>query len=344
MFHRALLRTNQSTQADEIIEQSSDDKTYYNYLTALKYFHANRFSEALDALQQIQCESCSYFILLGQCYFSLERYSEALDAFLRATKLEPYNADCFYSLGRVYAQNGDLERAKKCFEKCVFLHPQHEQCGILLSAMYCKQSEWESNAKILQFAAQAIPNTSCKWAELYLGFHYLGQNQFDDAITSFRAVLRMDANNFASWEGLANSYLKRGSYSSALKVYQKICELNENDNYAHLQVANIRTSLRLFKDAIASYEQLLAKEPNYIPAMQGIATAHLGIAHKFLNERLVGRSKAHVEEAIGYLIRYSYQAFVNILLNNYFHFVTDPFKSGIRSFASGDCWRTVSIL
>lgn len=299
-----MIRVGQINQADELIGQYRDDVNRYNLLIGFKHFSGDNFTEALQSLQNIHFDSSNHYLLLGQCYHKLDRFAEALDAFLRATKLESHNADCFYHLGRIYLHNGDTDRARKCFEKCMFLHPQHEQCGILLSAMYRKQSEWESNAKILQFAAQAIPNSSCKWAELYLGFHYLAQNQFDEAISSFRTVLRVDANNFVGWDGLANSYLKRGSYNSALKVYQKICELNECDMFAQLQVANIRTTLKLYKDAITSYEQLLAKKPDYVPALKGIADAHLGIAYKYFDERLVGRSKVHAEAAIGYLIRF----------------------------------------
>lgn len=116
----------------------------------------------------------------------------------------------------------------------------------------------------------------------------------------------MDATNFASWEGLADSYLKRGSYNSALKVYQKICELNEDNVYPQLQVANIRTTLKLFKEAIESYEELLSAHPDYMPALKGIADAYLGIANQFLEERLISRSKIHAEKAIAFLIKFVY--------------------------------------
>lgn len=201
-------------------------------------------------------------------------------------------------------QNGDNERARKCFEKSVFLNPQQEQSVIHLSTIYRQNFEWELNAKLLQNAAQAIPNAPCKWATLLLGFHHLGQSQFDDAINAFRAVLRMDANNFASWEGLADSYLKRGSFNSALKVYHKICELSDDNIYAKLQVANVLTIMKLHKDAIAAYEHVLNDQPEHVPAMKGIADAHLGIAHYYLEQRLVGRSKAHAELAVNYLIRF----------------------------------------
>lgn len=284
------------------MESLSSDVNHYNKLLVYKLQHKGQYEKCLELLQSFENESSEYFLQLGETHFNLSHYFDALNAFLRATKLQPYNADCFFWLGKVYLQNDDTERARKCFEKSVFLNQQHEQSVILLSTIYRQHMEWELNEKLLQNAAQALPNTPCKWATLLLGFHYLAQNKFDDAINAFRAVLRMDPLHFASWEGLADSYLKRGSYNSALKVYRKICELTDDNIYAQLQVANVLTTMKLHKDAILAYENLLEDHPTYLPALKGIADAHLGIANYYLEQRLVGRSKVHAEEAVRYLI------------------------------------------
>lgn len=281
----------------------STDSEMYVSLIAFKLMQSKQYEECDNFLKANPFETCNYYLQVGACLFHLSRYMDALDATLKATKLEPYNADCFYWLGKIYYANGDLDRACKCFDRSVYLNPQHEQSVILLSTIYRQQGEWEQNVRILQNAAQAIPKVSCKWAELQLGFHYLAQNQYDEAISAFRAVLRTEPTNFASWEGLADSYTKRGSYSSALKVYQKICELNENNVYAQLQVATIRTTLQRYKEAIETYDELLAKHPNYLPALKGIADAHLGIANNYLEQRLIGRCRDHAEEAVKHLIR-----------------------------------------
>lgn len=299
-----MIQTNREEKATEEINSLKSDSERSGYLSAYKLYYKGQFEESLELLAQLNCESCDYFLLFGQSHFSLAQYPDALNAFLRATKLEPYNADCFLWLGKVYQQNGDIERSRKCFEKSCFLNPQHEQSVILLSTIYRQHLEWELNEKLLQTAAQAVPNTPCKWATSLLGFHYLGQRKFDDAIAAFRGVLRMDPHNFISWEGLADSYLKRGSFNSALKVYRKICELTDNNIYAQLQVANVLTIMRLHKDSINAYEQLLSVHPTYLPALKGIADAHFGIANYYLEQRLVGRSKVHAEEAVKYLIRF----------------------------------------
>lgn len=300
---RALLHCGSVDSAVQKIKELSGDQARSLRLYAYKFICDENFEKALELLQSSVEQNATHYLQLGQALFLLKQYQESLNAFLKATKLEPFNADCFHWLGKIYLLNGDLDRARKCFEKSTFLNPQHEQSVILLSAIYRQLAEWEMNVKILQTAAQAIPNTPCKWAELQLGFHNLAQNNFDDAIIAFRAVLRMDANNFSSWEGLADAYMKRGSFNSALKVYQKVCELNKDNAYPRLQVANIRTTLKLFKEAIASYEDLLNDCPDYVPALKGIADAHLGIARQYMEERLIGRGKVHAEEAQRYLTK-----------------------------------------
>lgn len=335
---RALIQTNELTQAEEKLQSLSSDVSRYNNLLVYKLHHQGQHNKCLELLRSFENESSEYFLQLGETHFHLTHYSDALNAFLRATKLQPYNADCFYWLGKVYLENGDTERARKCFEKSVFLNPQQEQSVILLSTIYRQHMEWDLNEKLLQNAAQALPNTPCKWATLLLGFHHLAQNKFDDAINAFRAVLRMDPLHFASWEGLADSYLKRGSYNSALKVYRKICELTDDNIYAQLQVASVLTTMKLHKDAILAYKNLLKDHPTYLPALKGIADAHLGIANYYLEQRLVGRSKVHAEEAVRYLIRFESKVFF-FPSEQFFDFhllsFSAPFNNGIISSVSG---------
>ena len=42
-----------------------------------------------------------------------------------------------------------------------------------------------------------------------------------------QSVLRTEANNLNAWEGLADSYFNRGSYTSALKAYDKVLQLQK---------------------------------------------------------------------------------------------------------------------
>ena len=57
--------------------------------------------------------------------------------------------------------------------------------------------------------------------------HYLATDDPSKAITCLQSVLRTDANNLNAWESLADAYFNRGSYTSALKAYDKVLQLHK---------------------------------------------------------------------------------------------------------------------
>ncbi len=288
----------------KIIEELIQRKSIRcDILLAMKYQLDGDWDKAITHLNESNDNNqCDHHLLLGQYHFTGKKLELALSHFLKATRIEPYNSECFFWLGKLYLTSNDQVRAQKCFEKCVYLHPQHQQGVTLLSAMYRQSMNFDGNNALLQSAANAVPGQQCKWARIQLGFHYLALKNFNDAIQAFRMALREDSDDLSCWEGLADSYFQRGSYNSALKVYQKISEIDPLSLYPKLQVANIKTILKFHKEAIICYDDLLKEQPEFVPALGGMAEAHLGLCHYYLPQRLLGRCKRHAGEAVKYLI------------------------------------------
>lgn len=298
-----MLIGNQESAMKIIEELRSTKSLQYDILLAKKYQLEGNLDKAIAHLNASNDNNQSdHHLLLGQYYFTDKKYELALTHFLKATKMEPFNSNCFFWLGKLYLTINDQIRGQKCFEKCVYLYPQHQQGVTLLSAMYRQSMNFDANNTLLQSAANAIPGQQCKWAKIQLGFHYLALKRFNDAITAFRMALREDSDDLSCWEGLADAYFQRGSYSSALKVYQKISELDPVNLYPKLQVANIKTTLKFHKEAVVCYDELLKDHPDFVPALAGMAEAHLGLCHYYQPQRLLGRCKTHAEEAVKYLI------------------------------------------
>ncbi|KAJ6641678.1 Tetratricopeptide repeat protein 37 [Pseudolycoriella hygida] len=289
----------------EIVEELRQRNSFQiDILWAMKHEVDGDVDKAIAHLNESDDHNlCDHHLLLGQWYFSSKKMELALTHFLKATRIEPYNSDCFFWLGKLYLTINDQIRAQKCFEKCVYLYPRHQQGVTLLSAMYRQSMNWDGNNLLLQSAANAIAGQQCKWARIQLGFHYLALKNFNDAIQAFRMALREDANDLSCWEGLADAYFQRGSYNSASKVYQKISEIDPLSLYPKLQVANIKTILKFHKEAVICFDDLLKEHPDFVPALSGMAEAHLGLCYYYLPQRLLGRCKSHAEEAVKYLIR-----------------------------------------
>lgn len=73
-----------------------------------------------------------------------------------------------------------------------------------------------------------------------ISFHKFLMCFFSKAIDSFRSALRFDISDILCWEGLADAYYQRGSFNSAMKVYQKIIELDPENEYSRLQVGVVK--------------------------------------------------------------------------------------------------------
>ncbi|XP_053658308.1 tetratricopeptide repeat protein 37 [Anopheles marshallii] len=283
------------------LELTTIEPKQLDYLRALREKLAGNVENAIDILSRHE-EDSTCLLELSRVLGSMEgKREESFLAALKATKLDPTNAACFYWLGKLYQQQGDSLRARKCLEKSNHLSPAARNAVILLSGLYRKYGEWDANAELLSTTFALCSGAA--WAQLLLGLHHLGRQEYDEAIGAFRTVLRYEVDNETAWEGLADAYLGRGSYSSALKLFEKIMERNPGNPYPLLQLANIKNTIKLHSEGLELFEQLLALHSNYFPAIKGIADSHMGLCYYRLGQRLLGRSRDHAQLCIEYLTK-----------------------------------------
>jgi curved DNA-binding protein CbpA len=93
-------------------------------------FDQARYEEALVFLEQavrLAQDKARYFMLLAMTQTKLQVYrKEAEKNFIRATRLEPWNAEAFVGLGVLYKKEGLLIKAKKQFERALQIDPDHK--------------------------------------------------------------------------------------------------------------------------------------------------------------------------------------------------------------------------
>lgn len=284
-------------ESEKNLKELSGDNV--NFLQATIYRYKKEYQLAVDTLKDI--ENHEAFLELGRNLFELQKYDESLINILKATKLDSNNSECFYWLGKIYITTNDETRSKKCFEKCLNLNPQNERAIAILSAVYRKNKDWSQNLQILENSVQSVSGVYQKTAFFQLGLHHLAQQNYDNAITSFRNFLKYDKESVECWEALADAYLARGSFNSALNVFEKSVELNPENNYAKLQIAKIKYTLQQYQESIVDYEELLKVSPDYVPALNGIAESHFGRAYYLHDNHRSGRARDHCQLLLPYL-------------------------------------------
>uniref|UniRef100_A0A1A9WAC9 Tetratricopeptide repeat protein 37 n=1 Tax=Glossina brevipalpis TaxID=37001 RepID=A0A1A9WAC9_9MUSC len=264
----------------------------------------NQAIDYLKVLTTIDLESFSLLLLMGKLYYKIANYSQALNNMLKATRSRPYRSECFFYLGKIYFALKDTVRSRKCFEKCINLNPLNDLAVDNLSGIYQQIGEEDLNVALLTNTLKYLNNPQrAKHLRYKLGLHYLNVNNFDEAIQSFRTAIKQDVSCMIYWESLGDAYAERGSYNSAIRVFQKILEMEPYNLYAQLQMALMKMTIRMYSESIESFDRLLKDNNDYLPALKGAAEAHLGLANTLKSEYRYGRAKHHLQMAVNLLQR-----------------------------------------
>ncbi|XP_067630792.1 tetratricopeptide repeat protein 37 isoform X2 [Eurosta solidaginis] len=260
--------------------------------------------EAISLLQKTSyTESFEALFLLSKLHCKIQNYAASLNYMLKATRMKPHSSECFHYLGIMYYNTNDIVRARKCFEKCINLNPLCVSAVNNLSGIYQQLKEEELNEALLINTLKFMRSDESKEIHYKLGLHYFNINKWDDAIQSFRTAIKQDVNCMNYWESLGDAYAERGSYNSAIRVFQKIIEMSADNIYAKLQIALIKSTIRMYPEAIAEFDDLLLSHPDYLPGLKGAAEAHIGLANNLKLQHLYGRCKEHLQLAINHLQR-----------------------------------------
>ncbi|OGF15263.1 MAG: hypothetical protein A2W00_06655 [Candidatus Eisenbacteria bacterium RBG_16_71_46] len=133
------------------------------------------------------------YYFLGLAYKELKQYPEALEALRQAAALEPERADRHFWVGILYAQLDSIPQARAALERSV---------------------EIDSTGG---FAAVALRQ---------LGFYYLLDKQYDEAIELLQKSLEINDKDVQAWVWLAQGYQNSGNRRRAIENYDRALQLD----------------------------------------------------------------------------------------------------------------------
>ncbi|XP_011301228.1 tetratricopeptide repeat protein 37 [Fopius arisanus] len=292
----ALLGISPSSTILEELERDPETRRDATILKAKILRDEGRLEEAADVLGSV-LETAETWFMLGEINWALRNFSHALMALLKGVHVDPNHWQCLLYLGHYYRERtGDLEKARKCYQKALRINPNSIEAGARLSTAYRLLKNSEANMQMLQRVTTA-DGGGPKWAWLQLGLQQLDEGKIVQAIKSLRYVIRADPNDNHCWESLADAYWARGAHTSALKSYQRALELSPGSLYPMLQIANINLVLGRHLEAKKAFLEVLSQERRYIPALKGLAETYLGLARENSRAQLLGRSSENIQQA-----------------------------------------------
>ncbi|CAN7937754.1 unnamed protein product [Ixodes hexagonus] len=256
-------------------------------------------AEAEHILKEQKLDSSEAVHLRAQIQWELGQRDESVQNFLEAARLGPNDHRNFVFLGKNYLLHvKDKEKALRCFQRAFQLNRASVEAGSLLSDVLCDLGQQEQNARFLEAITNQLPVRRAKWAWFRLGVLQLSRGSAAEAVQSLQNALRGDPNDKCCWECLGEAYLQRESLGAALLCFKKCLEANPQDLFALYQTATIKSRQGQHKDAATDFASVLQIDPDYVPALKGLAEANLALARHYLEQGLCGLGLEQCQVAV----------------------------------------------
>ncbi|MBF0507278.1 MAG: tetratricopeptide repeat protein [Nitrospirae bacterium] len=148
----------------------------------------------------------------------------------KTLQLNPGNKDALVSLGYVYLQFEEFEKAKELFLRVISLDPRFSEAYTYLGVVYIKMHRWKEAIEPLNKALSNVLYQTPGRAFYYLGIAWYRLGQFDSAVDAFRDTIKRSPSLAEAYYGLSLAYNKTGRYGDAAAVLEQGIEIDPSFN------------------------------------------------------------------------------------------------------------------
>ncbi|OHB58296.1 MAG: hypothetical protein A2Y07_04170 [Planctomycetes bacterium GWF2_50_10] len=135
-----------------------------------------------------------------------------------------------------------------------------------------RNANWEQAASDLGKYIVVVPDDVqilLKYADSHLNIRPLKRKNIQHAISTYRAVLRVDPANRAASQRLVELYLKLGMYGESELIASRQLELSPDPNIERMLVASL-VAQRKFKESFNRLEQVVKQRPGDVLAYEAL--------------------------------------------------------------------------
>ncbi|KAK4542365.1 hypothetical protein LTR36_006821 [Oleoguttula mirabilis] len=259
---------------------------------------------------------------IGQCIWNIDTSKAARRSrdgayarFLSAIKTNVSFAPAYTSLGIYYSEYAkDRKRGRQCFQKAFELSSAETEAAERLAQFFADQGDWDIVEVIAQRvvdSGRAKPPVGSKkpglsWPFSALGVVQMNRQDYQQAITSFLAALRISPDDYQSYVGLGESYHNSGRYNSALRTFNHALEPPEGTQmkrsgetwFAKYMLANVHRELGEYDEAISRLEGVLEERPKEFGVLMSLLQTFVERAWGCLETGLYGQAVDGAKKAI----------------------------------------------
>lgn len=210
--------------------------------TALKLFNSGNYQQCFDIVSpyvQRHPDSSAARKILGMDQYMLGKPREALQELLRATELNPKDADAFYYLGRLYFSADNVVAALTAFQKSIELDPSSVRATTQLGQTYEALGRMTDAERAYRRAIELEEQQPKKseWPYYNLALLYVNTGHAAESVPYFREALARNPAFPEAKVKLAVVLVKQNLSSEALKLLEGAIQDDPQNSEAHYRLA-----------------------------------------------------------------------------------------------------------
>jgi tetratricopeptide (TPR) repeat protein len=221
----------------------------------------NQSKSQFESILETEPNYLSYEYL-GYNLFQLGEYEKAIEANQNAIKLtksktELSNRHC--SIAESHAKNSDFKNAYKSYKKSLKYNPNNITSLNNISTVCDKVGKRKKKISYLNRVIEADP--SFYLVHINIGFHYLKQEKYKEAISEFDEVLKIDSLQPNALSNKAFCLYKLDQLNEAQIWIDKAIVQSPSNSYAYKNRALIEIALKDIESACNDLD--IANQLNY---------------------------------------------------------------------------------
>jgi adenylate cyclase len=225
------------------------------------------------------------------------RSAEALTMVEQAMRLNPrYPPGYLFELGWAYRSTGQYTESIATLKEVISRSPNFLGAHFILAGSYLQQWAWQQSldSQTLEQALTAAQRVmalsdSWSWTRILLGYVYLWQKQYEQAIAELERAIVLDPNDAGGYAVLAGLLSCAGRADETLRAAEKATRLGP-PVYAEGYFDNIGFAYYLverYEEALTPLKKFLALFPNRLDAH-----LHLAAVYSELGKEAEARAEA----------------------------------------------------
>jgi Tfp pilus assembly protein PilF len=159
------------------------------------------------------------------------------------------------------------------FSGCSLLESDEEQAEDFFHSGITKMEANQLKSAIIEFKNAISKNPKLAKAHFQLGLAYIASHQILSGFIQMRTAVRLDPQNDAFLDTYANLLFERHYYSDAAKYFEKLVERKQKTIKLLLLLGTAQLKAKHSEKAIETFNQIIIKQPNNVPAKIGLADA-----------------------------------------------------------------------